>query len=221
MDYFKSFNPETIKLNKNNDTITHNKYATDHSCYGFQSIPSTSTSIYKWTFKIIKQRCYNTISIGIDEDKNQWINHDFSEQDGTINYSYCSNGKKCHSGKEEDYGPIYSDNDLISMILDFSSSNGSIYFLKNNKNIGVAYKNIKKHKKKKYKMCISTFIRGDCIKLIDYQCDDSNNNDDDKKNNDDNDDNNDNIIHKKIVDSLTKQIENLKVQNMLIFFICV
>eukprot|EP01084_Bolivina_argentea_P133754 236085_1 len=177
MDYFNVCGKKQ-KINEQKDTLTGTAI-NDNSCYGYRSIPSTSTSIHKWTFKIgdIPKNIigFGTISIGIDEDKNnKWINSAFWKEKKTHNYSYHSQKGKINCGADnEDVFRRYGKHDSICMVLDLCSSNKSLYFMKNGVH-KVANMSVKTGL---YKMCVYTEYKGTTVKLLSYSCIDNKNDD--------------------------------------------
>lgn len=128
-----------ISSNKKIISSTNDEYNTAYSSI---IIDPSKNQKYIWTFKIIKHSgWYAGIQIGIVQSSSSCLDTNFAQRDGGGKegrkyYSYCSSNKKyshndCNGEKCVNEG--YGANDLISMKLDFSKTNGGcglLYFSK-------------------------------------------------------------------------------------------
>eukprot|EP01084_Bolivina_argentea_P062711 114678_1 len=161
IDSFEIHHPEIRILNQ----TTSMKTSEDDlwcSAYGTIPIQSNSTNHYQWTIKINKT-C-NTLAIGIATNRN--INGAFHKHK-SITYGYHSRGHKFSSGKWEKYGDSYTSQDIIIMDIDLVLK--QIKFVKNNKDQGVAFKNII-CAKKPYYLAISSYFQYDSVSICRFLC---------------------------------------------------
>ena len=168
IEHFAKCDENRIKISSDGRTIQRYNYNGSHSTtYGSWIIPSTNASyIYKFTFKIIKKRGYDSIVIGIDESKCKWISDWYGEHQTTTNYGYSSDGYR-YSGastKAERWGESYTTDDVITMELNLSTK--TLNYYKNDKYLGCAFENIKTDEYLSY--CIAIYVQweSEIVQLI-------------------------------------------------------
>eukprot|EP01084_Bolivina_argentea_P075993 137710_1 len=97
-----------------------------NTVYGNLVIPSVSTSMHLWTFKVSEMEFCGQIIIGIAQDtkdvEEKWNNHHFFWDRTSSNYSYSNLGAKYNSGDCKDYGIEFKKDAIITMVLHLSSS---------------------------------------------------------------------------------------------------
>eukprot|EP01084_Bolivina_argentea_P313398 542724_1 len=186
-DYFEQYGTQ-MKIDSYNKRISKNikKYihnnmyqkGTWNTAYGEFTIDPILNKLYIWQFYIQNKK--GSICIGIDEYDSLKLNHDFSGNSRTKNYSYCGGNGKIYSQKSsKPWGPRFKRDDYVYMKLDFStnSANGILSYcvasLSSNElmcadsqNYKVAFNNVSVDKQYKIAVSIGTTIGDCCVELV-------------------------------------------------------
>ena len=188
MEYFKTFNKDTITISSNKKRITrNNKGSWSNSIYGIFEIDNdfNNKTVTKWLFKIhtLDDYYYNEICIGIDSSNN--VNGDFTDnKNGSIGY-YDNGAVFKDNKKREKYGDAFKKDDILAMIhnpnngtLTFSIQHGSDKMKKtwyggNSSKVAIkkgttnTFKPIKmEDNDKKYRMCVYLQGGGTSVELL-------------------------------------------------------
>lgn len=171
-EIFDKISDNGIKINTNKKKVIKDKMDDDdyNNNYGIIEIESNSNDIIQWNLKVnMNQRPYE-ITIGITNVED--VNNAFEElNDDAVYYMFWSNtcisasGWKYY-GSRGQYGGCFCDGDLVSLKLNLMTR--QISLIVNGKHEGIAFKNICKSSKIKYKLFVSLKHIGDSVEIIDF-----------------------------------------------------
>ena len=169
---------DDIELSENKKVIRkiQNDQCWNNNSYGLAKIPSTRQISYKWDLKI--KRCdgfkrflsENFIVIGISSKQSP--NKDFEHDQTAIHYAIVLHDKAMmiKSADADNWWDPYGNNDeeieKLSMYLDLV--NKQIKFSINDKDQGIAYKNIKVDANINYRLMISIKAMNNSVEILNF-----------------------------------------------------
>ena len=138
----------------------------NNTSYGYRSIPSLYNCIVIWTLKI--HTCASgAVVVGITANHNA-PNRTFQWDKRYINYSYLGDlGNIGKMSKFNPYGPTFTNNDIIQIILDLNKQ--TLSFKKNGHDLGIAFQDIVQSQSISYKLAITAHDTSDGVTIIDFQ----------------------------------------------------
>ena len=163
---FEIYDNELINITNNGFTMTNISDEVS-TCYVSIEMLSTTNLIHKYKVKINKMRCNNLV-IGMDDTNAEYTYGVFYYDEDSNNYGYTASGKKCSRNEVESYGIGCNENDTILTIIDFNKK--TISFQINDKDQGIAYKNIQTNEKINYRFAVCTADVDDSVTLLNYEC---------------------------------------------------
>ena len=178
-------NPECFTVYGNDITITDEWSAKNHAktdsyntAYGNVQIDGNKHILYEWTFKIYFQSIKFTMVIGIDSSNKYFKNSKYTVSINKYpHYSNCngtiSSNKQCDNVEEFFRRLLYEQNrwkigDIIKM--EINTKNKTIKYKHNDKDLGIAYKNIDFTNNKIYNLAIFLYAEKAAVQLLNFSC---------------------------------------------------
>ena len=170
-EIFHVRNERKISLSVNSKSITkignaNTNIGWNNNTYGIIEIPSMNNMTYQWDIKIVKVLSRISIIIGIASNN---IPDEFIGQSckSGIYYAFWSHGNKgAHNIPITIYGDAFGTNDIISICLDLQKA--QIRFSINQNMQKIAFRNIVKSEKVKYRLFVSMWYVGESVEITNF-----------------------------------------------------
>eukprot|EP01083_Nonionella_stella_P084275 233251_1 len=168
-EHFSQCGPKLKKENKEQTTIKSTSGRGVNTAYGFEQIPSTGNSIYKWHLKI-DNRGNGVLVIGISscqETQDVDLETAFYKNTDSPNYGYnLFSGYKVSCGEFAAYGETAKTGDVVTTIVDCGK--GTISHQVNGIAQGIAH-HIQQNAVLKYRYCVSMQDIGDTVTITHFE----------------------------------------------------
>ncbi|KYO01617.1 DEAD/DEAH box ATP-dependent RNA helicase, putative [Plasmodium reichenowi] len=126
--YIKTINKNSKVIIKDNECICNNNN-NNNSNFLFEEVKvdcEITNGLYAYEIEILSK---SYVNVGFCP---------FIKETLKYNYTYCSNGNKYNNNRQEHYGEYFSNNDIITCLI--NKNNNTISFKKNGKFLGNAFK---------------------------------------------------------------------------------